>query len=374
MSEKYKEEQKKRKRLNNELEDMKGKIRVYCRIRPLSKSELTEPERAIRCYKIVDEMTITIDPDSKMPVTFAFDSVFGEDSTQEDIFEDTERLVQSAIDGYNVCIFAYGQTGSGKTFTIQGSDEYPGLVPRSIVKLFEVLSTMTNYSHELSVYMVEIYLSELKDLLLKPGVAPKELEIKEDKTGRIVIKNVTIEPNIKSVEQLENIFNNGLKHRKVRSTKMNDASSRSHLIFAVEIKCQNMHTDQPATIGKLTFVDLAGSEKASKTGVSDEGAAEAIAINQSLSQLGLVIHALSTNAKQVPYRDNVLTRVMKDSLGGTAKTLMFVNCSPSQYNTAETKNSLRYAESAKKIVNKVSKGIESKEAQKYKQTISLLEE
>lgn len=138
---------------------------------------------------------------------------------------------------------------------------------------------MTNYSHELSVYMVEIYLSELKDLLLKQGQPPKELEIKEDKGGRIVIKNVTIEPNIKTVEQLETIFNNGLKGRKVRTTKMNDASSRSHLIFAVEIKCQNMHTDQPATIGKLTFVDLAGSEKAGKTGVNEEGAREAVAIN-----------------------------------------------------------------------------------------------
>ena len=155
---------------------------------------------------------------------------------------------------------------------------------------------------------------------------------------------------------------------------MNDASSRSHLIFCVEIRCKNIHTDQPATIGKLTFVDLAGSEKASKTGVNEEGAREAVAINQSLSQLGLVIHALSTNQKQVPYRDNVLTKVMKDSLGGTAKTLMFVNCSPSVFNTAETKNSLRYAEQAKKIQNKVSKGLETREAQQYKATIAQLED
>lgn len=118
MAEKFKEEQKKRKRLNNELEDMKGKIRVYCRIRPMSHSELSNPERNKKNYRILDEMTVTIDPDSKMPITFAFDAVFGEDAQQEEIFEDTERLVQSAVDGYNVCIFAYGQTGSGKTFTI----------------------------------------------------------------------------------------------------------------------------------------------------------------------------------------------------------------------------------------------------------------
>jgi len=118
ITDKYKEEQKKRKRLNNELEDIKGKIRVYCRIRPLSKTEAAHEDRRERCYKINDEMSITIDPESRMPTNFHFDAVFGEDSTQAEIFEDTERLVQSAIDGYNVCIFAYGQTGSGKTYTI----------------------------------------------------------------------------------------------------------------------------------------------------------------------------------------------------------------------------------------------------------------
>lgn len=155
---------------------------------------------------------------------------------------------------------------------------------------------------------------------------------------------------------------------------MNDASSRSHLIFAIEVRCQNLSTDSPATIGKLTFVDLAGSEKSSKTGVDEDGQREATEINKSLSCLGNVIHALSTNAKNIPYRENTLTKVMKDSLGGTAKTLMFVNCSPSIYNTAETKNSLRYAESAKKIVNKVVKGTESKEVARYKATIDMLED
>lgn len=250
-------------------------------------------------------------------------------------------------------------------------------MPRSLVRLFEIIdSSKAIFKVELSCYMVEIYLSELRDLLLPKGEPVKELDIKEDKDGRIRIQNVTKKESkdIRSLEQLEAIFMDGLKHRKVRMTKMNDASSRSHLIFAVEIKATNLHTDQPTTIGKLTFVDLAGSEKQSKTGVNEEGAKEAVAINQSLSQLGLVINALSTNQKTVPYRDNVLTRVMKDSLGGTAKTLMFVNCSPSVYNTAETKNSLRYAEQAKKITNKVSKGLETKEMARLKNTIAMLEE
>lgn len=117
--EKFREEQNKRKNLLNELEDMKGKIRVYARIRPFSKTELADPEKAVDCYEVNDSMTLTIQ--GRITNQYNFDSVFGPESTQEQIFDETKRLVQSAIDGYNVCIFAYGQTGSGKTFTIQGS-------------------------------------------------------------------------------------------------------------------------------------------------------------------------------------------------------------------------------------------------------------
>lgn len=129
--------------------------------------------------------------------------------------------------------------------------------------------------------MVEIYLSELRDLLLPKGQPVKELDIKEDKDGRIRINNVTRKESkeITSLDDIELIYNEGLKQRKVRSTNMNSASSRSHLIFSVEIKATNLHTDQPTTIGKLSFVDLAGSEKQSKTGVDDQGAREAVAIN-----------------------------------------------------------------------------------------------
>ena len=123
---------------------------------------------------------------------------------------------------------------------------------------------------------------------------------------------------------------------------MNDESSRSHLIFSIIVDSTNINTSV-RTIGKLSFVDLAGSEKSSKTGTTKEGQEEANAINMSLSALGNVISALSEGAKFIPYRNHILTKVMKDSLGGTAKTLMFVNCSPSVYNESETKNSLDYA-------------------------------
>ena len=128
----------------NELEDIKGKVRVYCRIRPLSKSEKEDPEKAKPCYVKHDEFSLTVGLAGR-PKDYIFDTVFDEDSTQSEVFEDTKRLVQSAIDGYNVCVFAYGQTGSGKTFTIQGDLEkgMPGLAPRSIIELFDILKTMT---------------------------------------------------------------------------------------------------------------------------------------------------------------------------------------------------------------------------------------
>jgi hypothetical protein len=197
------------------------------------------------------------------------------------------------------------------------------------------------------------------------------LEIKESATGMVVIQGVT-EIEIETVQQAEQIFEEGMSHRKTRKTAMNEASSRSHLIFSILIDSLNTNTSV-RTIGKLSFVDLAGSEKSSKTGVDKQGQEEANAINMSLSALGNVIAALSEGAKFIPYRNHVLTKVMKDSLGGTAKTLMFVNCSPSVYNEAETKNSLDYAQRVKKIKNNVNKNVETKESLKLKATISLLE-
>ena len=154
---------------------------------------------------------------------------------------------------------------------------------------------------------------------------------------------------------------------------MNDESSRSHLIFSIIVDSTNVNTNV-RTIGKLSFVDLAGSEKSSKTGTDGQGQAEANAINMSLSALGNVISALSEGAKFIPYRNHILTQLMKDSLGGTAKTLMFVNCSPSVYNESETKNSLEYATRVKKIKNNVNKNVESKEIQRYKEALGKMED
>ena len=178
---KFREEQTKRKNLLNELEDMKGKIRVYARIRPFSKTEKEDPDKFVDCYEIPDTMTLTIP--GRITNNYNFDSVFGPDSTQEQIFDETKRLVQSAIDGYNVCIFAYGQTGSGKTFTIQGSNDLPGLTPRAIRELFDLTSKMgSSHDLKLSCYLVELYKDNLNDLLLDKKVKDRpKIEIRFNK-------------------------------------------------------------------------------------------------------------------------------------------------------------------------------------------------
>jgi hypothetical protein len=218
---------------------MKGKIRVYCRIRPYSRTELEDPTKKKMCVEIHDSMSLTIH--GRIDNTYNFDSVFGMDSTQDQIFDETKRLIQSAIDGYNVCIFAYGQTGSGKTFTVQGSEDMPGLTPRSIAELFTLINEMKNFDVNLDCYMVEIYKGELRDLLLPKNEAKVKLELRMNPEGQVVIKNVTMK-NLATIEQCNEVFEKGLGGRQVRKTLMNDESSRSHLIFSMLIQSTNRHT------------------------------------------------------------------------------------------------------------------------------------
>ena len=367
VAEKFREEQGKRKNLLNELEDIKGKIRVYCRVRPFSRTEKEDAARAKMCVEINDEMSLTVH--GRLDHTYNFDSVFGPDSTQELVFSETKRLIQSAIDGFNVCIFAYGQTGSGKTFTIQGNEEQPGLAPRSIAELFTLINAMTTFDVRLDCYMVEIYKGELRDLLLSKKVVEKpKLDVKLNAEGQVVIKNVVIR-NLSTIEECNDVFERGLGGRQVRKTLMNDESSRSHLIFAIIIESTNRRNGKKQ-IGKLSFIDLAGSESSKKTGTDKEGQQEANAINQSLSALGNVISALAEGAKFIRYKENILTKLMQDSLGGNAKTLMFVNCSPSVYNDTETKNSLEYAKRVKEIKNNPTLNLETKAMGRAKQKMA----
>ncbi|XP_068652513.1 kinesin-like protein KIN-14I [Aristolochia californica] len=366
----YKEEQVLRKRYFNTIEDMKGKIRVYCRLRPLNEKEMAEKERNV--LATVDEFTVEHNwkDDLKQHL---YDRVFDGSASQDDVFEDTKYLVQSAVDGYNVCIFAYGQTGSGKTFTIYGTEGIPGLTPRATAQLFKILKCDSNkFSFSLKVHMVELYQDTLVDLLLPKNARRLKLEIKKDSKGMVSIENVTVVP-ISTYEDLKTIIMKGAERRHISGTQMNEESSRSHLILSIVIESTNLQT-QSVTRGKLSFVDLAGSERVKKSGSSGHQLKEAQSINKSLSALGDVIGALSSDSQHIPYRNHKLTMLMSDSLGGNAKTLMFVNVSPAESNLDETHNSLTYASRVRSIVNDPSKNVSSKEVARLKRLVAYWKE
>ncbi|KAI4327884.1 hypothetical protein L6164_020295 [Bauhinia variegata] len=367
----YKEEQVLRKRYFNTIEDMKGKIRVYCRLRPLSEKEIIEKERNV--VTSIDEFTVEHMWRDDKQKQHIYDRVFNGDATQEEVFEDTRYLVQSSVDGYNVCIFAYGQTGSGKTFTIYGSENNPGLTPRATAELFEILRRDRNkFSFSLKAYMVELYQDTLVDLLLPKNAKRLKLDIKKDSKGMVVVENVTV-VSISTMEELNSIIQRGSEQRHTSGTQMNEESSRSHLILSIVIASTNLQSQSVAR-GKLSFVDLAGSERVKKSGSTGSQLKEAQSINKSLSALGDVISALSTAGQHTPYRNHKLTMLMSDSLGGNAKTLMFVNVSPAESNLDETYNSLMYASRVRSIVNDPSKNVSSKEIARLKKLVAYWKE
>jgi hypothetical protein len=305
---------------------------------------------------------------------FSFDSVLNTDSTQKSVFADTKRVIQSAIDGYNVCIFAYGQTGAGKSFTMLGEPGQEGIQPRAINEIFRIVQRDEDrYSFKIKFYMLELYKGKFIDLLVPPGKQAATISAKRNPKGVVEVHGATTQ-NVESAKQLQDLINIGTANRHVSSTKMNEASSRSHLICAIMIESENIKT-KVATIGKLSLVDLAGSERQSKTGATGETLAEAKSINKSLSALGNVIHAL-TQAKggneHVPYRNDPLTQLMADSLGGNAKTLMFVNVSPASSNIQETLSSLNFASRCKKVTNSVSATVETAQIRQLKRQIAAM--
>ncbi|XP_020220804.1 kinesin-like protein KIN-14I [Cajanus cajan] len=367
----YKEEQVLRKRYFNTIEDMKGKIRVYCRLRPLSEKEIASKEK--KSLTTIDEFTVEHPWKDDKPKQHIYDRVFDGDATQEEVFEDTRYLVQSAVDGYNVCIFAYGQTGSGKTFTIYGAENNPGLTPRATSELFRILRRDSNkYTFTLKAYMLELYQDTLVDLLLPRNAKRLKLDIKKDSKGMVAVENVTV-VSISTVEELNSIIQRGSEQRHTSGTQMNDESSRSHLILSIVIESTNLQSQSTAR-GKLSFVDLAGSERIKKSGSAGSQLKEAQSINKSLSALGDVISALSSGGQHIPYRNHKLTMLMSDSLGGNAKTLMFVNVSPAESSLDETHNSLMYASRVRSIVNDPSKNVSSKEIARLKKLVAYWKE
>jgi hypothetical protein len=286
---------------------------------------------------------------------FGFDAVFSP-GTQDEVFEDCRDLIQSAADGYNVTMFAYGQTGAGKTFTMYGAPGMEGTAPKTINEVYRVIEEgKDRFNFTVMGSMLELYCNDLVDLLAKgelaKGAKAQKLNVRQDKQGNISVEHLS-EEACANAEELSALLERGNSHRSVAATAMNSESSRSHLVLIIRIISVNKETKEQLR-GKLLLCDLAGSERLKKSEVSEKGQKEAIEINKSLTALGDVIEALTKGGKNIiPYRNHKLTQLMQDSLGGTAKTLMFVNCSPASSNLDETFMSLKYAQRAKKITNK----------------------
>ncbi|XP_051834198.1 kinesin-like protein KIF3A isoform X2 [Antechinus flavipes] len=334
-------------------------VKVVVRCRPFN-----EREKAM-CYKLsvtVDEMrgTITVhktDSSNEPPKTFTFDTVFGPESKQLDVYNLTARpIIDSVLEGYNGTIFAYGQTGTGKTFTMEGVRAVPelrGIIPNSFAHIFGHIAKAEGDTRFLvRVSYLEIYNEEVRDLLGKDQT--QRLEVKERPDVGVYIKDLSAYV-VNNADDMDRIMTLGHKNRSVGATNMNEHSSRSHAIFTITIECSekgidgNMHV----RMGKLHLVDLAGSERQAKTGATGQRLKEATKINLSLSTLGNVISALvDGKSTHVPYRNSKLTRLLQDSLGGNSKTMMCANIGPADYNYDETISTLRYANRAKNIKNK----------------------
>uniref|UniRef100_A0AAA9SE20 Kinesin-like protein n=2 Tax=Bos TaxID=9903 RepID=A0AAA9SE20_BOVIN len=317
------------------------------------------------CYKqavSVDEMrgTITVhktDSSNEPPKTFTFDTVFGPESKQLDVYNLTARpIIDSVLEGYNGTIFAYGQTGTGKTFTMEGVRAVPelrGIIPNSFAHIFGHIAKAEGDTRFLvRVSYLEIYNEEVRDLLGKDQT--QRLEVKERPDVGVYIKDLSAYV-VNNADDMDRIMTLGHKNRSVGATNMNEHSSRSHAIFTITIECSEKGVDgnMHVRMGKLHLVDLAGSERQAKTGATGQRLKEATKINLSLSTLGNVISALvDGKSTHVPYRNSKLTRLLQDSLGGNSKTMMCANIGPADYNYDETISTLRYANRAKNIKNK----------------------
>uniref|UniRef100_A0A8C7HVT1 Kinesin family member 13B n=1 Tax=Oncorhynchus kisutch TaxID=8019 RepID=A0A8C7HVT1_ONCKI len=282
-------------------------------------------------------------------------------SGQEVVFQCLgESLLDNAFLGYNACIFAYGQTGSGKSYTMMGSSEQPGLIPRLCSSLFDRIlqEQREGESFTVEVSFMEIYNEKVRDLL-DPKGSRQALRVREHKVFGPYVDGLS-RLAVACYKDIECLMSEGNKSRTVAATNMNEESSRSHAVFNIILTHTLMDLGSGTSgekVSKLSLVDLAGSERAAKTGATGERMKEGSNINKSLSTLGLVISALAdqgagkNKTKFVPYRDSVLTWLLKDSLGGNSRTAMVATVSPAGDNYDETLSTLRYADRAKSIVN-----------------------
>ncbi|KAI0595654.1 hypothetical protein F4775DRAFT_595098 [Biscogniauxia sp. FL1348] len=368
-----------------------GNVKVVVRVRAFLPREI---ERGADCLISMDPVTqrTTLhapnddDPANARAKTrkvieeknFTFDNSFWSHSTkdrhyahQEDVYNCLgEEFLDHNFEGYHTCIFAYGQTGSGKSYTMMGTPDEPGLIPRTCEDLFQRIEEAQNETPNISYHVrasyFEVYNEHVRDLLVPvtPNQPPFYLKIRESPTEGPYVKDLTEVP-VRSLHEILRYMKAGDASRTTASTKMNDTSSRSHAVFTIMLKQihHDMDTDETTErSSRIRLVDLAGSERAKSTEATGARLREGSNINKSLTTLGRVIAALAdggsggkkrtaggkrSSKEVVPYRDSILTWLLKDSLGGNSKTAMIACIAPSDYE--ETLSTLRYADQAKRI-------------------------
>ncbi|XP_073320903.1 kinesin-like protein KIFC3 isoform X3 [Pagrus major] len=345
---KYKREMNLRKKCHNELVRLKGNIRVFCRVRPVSQEEQDSADaKTMLSFDSEDDAILYLSNKGKI-MTFELDKVFSPQATQEEVFQEVQSLVTSCIDGFNVCIFAYGQTGSGKTYTMEGVVDDPGINQRALRLLFsEVTEKAPDWDYTITVSMVEIYNETLRNLLGENPTDKLDIKMNPDGSGQLYVPGLT-EFNVQSPEDINKVFELGHMNRATACTNLNEHSSRSHALLIITVSGFNSATGN-RTQGKLNLVDLAGSERIAKSGAEGSRLREAQCINKSLSALGDVINALRSKHSHVPFRNSRLTYLLQDSLSGDSKTLMMVQVSPLPSNMSESVCSLKFAQRVRSV-------------------------
>ncbi|KAG6915058.1 hypothetical protein DXG01_013665 [Tephrocybe rancida] len=339
-----------RRKLHNMVQELKGNIRVFCRVRPVLPTDSEEeanmvfPDKSEQKEIVLESCSESATGQERKEVyNFGFDKaqVFEPRATQAEVFEEISQLAQSCTDGYNVCIFAYGQTGSGKSFTMEGgsTDETAGMIPRAVDQVFRETEEMKSkgWVYTIEGQFLEIYNETINDLLGSHDFDKKKHEIKHDpKTGATRVTDINVVP-LRSPSQVRQLLALAQKRRSVAATMVNERSSRSHSVFTLRIKGVNVAGGAEQCEGSLNLVDLAGSERLNVSfanGADKERVKETQSINKSLSALGDVISALSekgavggTEGKHIPYRNSK----------------MFLNLSPLAAHLNESLTSLRFA-------------------------------
>ncbi|XP_078128740.1 kinesin-like protein KIF16B isoform X2 [Sander vitreus] len=358
-------------------------VRVAVRVRPMNRREkdltakciikMEGTKTSITNLKTPEGIAgdLTRERTKTFTYDFSYDSTDCKSSTfvsQEKVFKDLGvDVLKAAFEGYNACVFAYGQTGSGKSYTMMGNPGDAGLIPRFCESLFSRISAASRWdeaSFRTEVSYLEIYNERVRDLLRRKSTQTYNLRVREHPKDGPYVEDLS-KHLVQNYSDVEELMEAGNINRTTASTGMNDVSSRSHAIFTINFTQAKFDAEMPSeTLSKIHLVDLAGSERADATGATGVRLKEGGNINKSLVTLGNVISALAdmtqdsvnTNLKKksvfVPYRDSVLTWLLKDSLGGNSKTIMIATVSPADVNYGETLSTLRYANRAKNIINK----------------------